>query len=162
MAPDNLDAREGLYRYYLEAPFFIGGSVKKAEAELEEIRKRDPDRALGLAIAVKTNAKHYDEAFALCEKALAKDPDNYVALFQYGRAASFSGRNLERGLTCLQKALAMEPPHPSSPKHVQIWIRIGDIQHKLGKTEEARAAYHRALELDAANRPAKAALEKLK
>ena len=46
--PDNLDAREGLFQYYTQAPFFVGGSASKAAAQLEEIRRRDVDRGTAL------------------------------------------------------------------------------------------------------------------
>jgi tetratricopeptide (TPR) repeat protein len=42
--PGNLDARNGLAAYYLQAPGFLGGSVEKASEQAEEIRKRDPLR----------------------------------------------------------------------------------------------------------------------
>ncbi|MCX6951325.1 MAG: hypothetical protein NTV51_03955, partial [Verrucomicrobia bacterium] len=42
--PNNLGAREGLYQFYSRAPWPIGSS-SKAQTQLDEIRKLDPDRA---------------------------------------------------------------------------------------------------------------------
>jgi tetratricopeptide (TPR) repeat protein len=42
--PDNLDARVGLVTFYSEAPGVVGGSIPKAIAEAEEIKKRNPYR----------------------------------------------------------------------------------------------------------------------
>ncbi|HKG90750.1 MAG TPA: tetratricopeptide repeat protein [Gemmatimonadaceae bacterium] len=42
--PNNLDAREGLMQFYLQAPGFMGGSVDKAKAEVAEIARRSPYR----------------------------------------------------------------------------------------------------------------------
>lgn len=63
--PDNLDAREGLYQFYTQAPWPIGSSGKAA-AQLAEIQKRSPDRATVLQVLAKANAKDYAAAFQLC------------------------------------------------------------------------------------------------
>jgi tetratricopeptide (TPR) repeat protein len=162
MNPDDLDAREGLFQYYNQAPFFVGGSSAKAAHELEEIRKRDPDRATVLEVITKTAAKDFDAAFEICDRALAKNPDNYAALYQYGRAASLSGRNLERGLACLQRCLTLEPPTVASPRHTHAWYRLGDIQLKLAHGAEAKAAFEESLKLDSGNRLARAALDRMR
>jgi tetratricopeptide (TPR) repeat protein len=161
MNPNDLDAREGLFQYYLRAPFFVGGSEAKAAEQLDEIRRRDPDRATVLAVISKTKAKDYAAAFALCEEVLAKHPDNYPALYQYGRTASMSGENLPRALTLLQHALQFDPPTPASPQHTHVWFRIGDIQQKLGHLPAAKQAFQEALKLDPGNRAAADALAKL-
>ena len=159
--PDNLDAREGLWRFYDGAPWPIGSSSKAAK-QLEEIRKRDPDRATVLNVIGKANAKDFPAAFKLCDDALAKNPANYVALYQYGRTASVSGQNLERGIACLQQCLALPPPGPASPTHSHASFRIGTLHEQLNHPAEARAAYESALQLDSANKQAADALAKLK
>src|SRR5439155_1976850 len=50
--PDYVDAREGLYQFYQQAPWPIGSS-SKAAAQLAEIAKRDPDRATVLSVLTK-------------------------------------------------------------------------------------------------------------
>ncbi len=158
MDPSNLDAREGLFQFYLRAPFFVGGSTAKADAELAQIRARDPERATALAVLARASMKDYAGAFRLCDEALARNPNDYTALYQYGRTASVSGTNLQRGVECLRKALTLEPPHPASPTHSNLWYRLGDIEEKLGNPAEARAAYENAVELDPANRQAQSGL----
>ena len=159
--PGYLDAREGLFQFYLRAPWPIG-SAAKAAAQLDGIRERDPERAAALEIASKANAKDYPGAFQLCGAALERNPDNYIVLYQYGRTSSISGSQLERGLACLQRCLTLEPPTPASPAHTQVWHRIGAIQEKLGRVADARVAYQTALGLDPGNRPASDALARLK
>jgi tetratricopeptide (TPR) repeat protein len=39
--PDNIDARADLAEYYLKAPWFLGGSKEKAEAQAHEISQRN-------------------------------------------------------------------------------------------------------------------------
>jgi tetratricopeptide (TPR) repeat protein len=159
--PNYLDAREGLIQFYLQAPWPIGSS-SKAAAHLEEMRQRAPERAMTLSVMMKMNAKDYAAAFKLCEEALRKDPKNYVALYYYGRTASISGQNLERGLDRLQRCLELEPPSPAAPTHSNVWHRIGVVLEHLKRTAEARTAYETALKLDPGNPQSKLALEKLR
>lgn len=159
--PDYLDAREGLFQFYQRAPWPVGSSAK-ANAQLEEIRQRDPARAIILSVLLKVNAKDYAAAFKLCEEALARNPADYVALYHFGRTASISGANLTRGLASLHACLKLEPPTPASPTHSNAWQRIGNIEERLQRPAEARAAYEAALKLDASNRQAADALAKLK
>lgn len=160
LAPDNIDAREGLFEFYARAPFLAGGSSSKAAAELDAIRRRDPDRATALAAIAKADARDYAAAFALCDEVLAHHPDDYTALYQYGRTASFSGQNLARGLACLQHALTLKPPGPASAQYTQVWYRIGTLQRKLGHAADARHAFTMALQLDPSNESAARALGK--
>lgn len=158
--PANIDAREGLYQFYTQAPWPIG-SGSKAATHLAEIQHRAPDRATVLLVLAKANAKDFAAAFALCESVLAKDPANYTALYQFGRTAAVSGQNLERGLARLEKCLQLRPPAPASPTHSHAWQRVGNIQEKLNRPAEARASYEAALKLDSGNRQATDALAKL-
>lgn len=159
--PGYLDAREGLFQFYERAPWPIGSSAKAA-AHLEEIRKRDPDRATVLSVLSKVRAKDYAAAFALCEAALVKNPDNYAALYQYGRTAFESAQHLDRGLQALQRCLQLEPPTPGSPTHANAWQRIGNIHEKAKRPAEARAAYEAALKLDPFNQQAADGLARVK
>lgn len=159
--PDYLDAREGLVQFYQRAPWPIGSSAK-ADAHLEEIRKRDPHRAAMLSVIVKAAAKDFAAAFKLCDEALADRPDDYVALYQYGRTASISGQNLELGLACLQRCLTLDPPTPAAPTHSHVWQRIGNLHERLNHPDDARKAYQSALELDSSNSAAAQALARLK
>jgi tetratricopeptide (TPR) repeat protein len=159
--PDYLDARVGLYQFYQRAPWPIGSNAK-ATAQLEAIRQRNPALATTLAVGAKADAKDYATAFQLCERVLAEKPADYTALYQYGRTASVSGQNLERGIAALEKCLAQEPPSPSLPSHSNVWFRIGVIRQKRSQLAEARAAFAQALQLDSGNQQAADALAKLK
>lgn len=158
--PDYLDAREGLYQFYQRAPWPLG-SQAKAAAQLAEIRRRDPDLATVLSVTSRINARDFPGAFAVCDEVLAKAPDHYTALYYYGRCASISGQNLDRGLARLQRCLKLEPPSPASPSHSNVWHRIGTIHQQQGRVAEARAAYTEALRLDPSNQQATTALAQL-
>lgn len=159
--PDYIVAREGLFQFYQRAPWPFGSS-SKAAAQLEEIRKRDPDLATILGVVSKTRTNDFAAAFKLCDDVLQRHPDNYVALYHYGRTASIAGQNLERGLECLRRCLQLEPPTPASPTHSHTWQRMGSILEQLKRPTEAREAYETALKLDPTNRQAADALAKLK
>ncbi|MEO5960550.1 MAG: tetratricopeptide repeat protein [Opitutaceae bacterium] len=159
--PTSIDARIGLMQFYQRAPWPLGSSAKAA-AQLEEIRKLDPDRATVLSVTTKTAAKDYAAAFKICDEALAKRADDYLALYHYGRTAALSGQNLPRGLSCLQKCAAMPEPGGPSPRHSDVWNRLGNIQEQLAHPAEARTAYETALKLNPANAAAAESLAKLK
>ncbi len=159
--PNNLDAREGLMQFYTEAPWPIGSS-SKAQTQIEEIRKRDYIRGTALMVQARTTAKDYAAAFRLCDEVLAKHPDDYTGLFQYGRTAAISGEHLERGLACLQKCLTLPTPSPAAAPHTNVWMRIGNVQEKMGHRDDARAAYESALKLDPQNRSALEGLGRVK
>jgi tetratricopeptide (TPR) repeat protein len=159
--PSDLDAREGLYQFYTRAPWPLGSSARAA-AHLDAIRQRDPGRAMVLSELNRINDGDYSGAFKLCDEALAHDPANYNALFQYGRTAGLSGDHLDLGLARLRQCLDLSPPTPGSPSHSEIWRHIGTLREKLHQPAEARTAYEKALQLDAGNREAASALAKLK
>jgi tetratricopeptide (TPR) repeat protein len=159
--PDNLDARQGLFEYYEQAPWPLGSS-EKAATELDEISRRDPVRAIALSVRLKTDAKDYTGAFRICDDLLKKNPDDYTALYQFGRTAAISGLRLTQGIACLQKCLTLTPPSAASPRPTHVWTRIGILQEKLGLSAEARASYAIAVKLDPANRQASDSLANLK
>jgi tetratricopeptide (TPR) repeat protein len=159
--PDDIEARAGLMQFYQRAPWPLG-SNSKAVAQLEEIRKRDPDRATVLTVTLKTAEKDFTGAFNLCDQILAKKPDDYTALYQYGRTAALSGQNLRRGAECLRKCLTLNQPGPSAPSASHAWNRLGDVEVKLSHPAEARLAYEKAINLDPTNKTAAESLAKLK
>jgi adenylate cyclase len=105
--------------------------------------------------------KEADAAFALCEQALAIDPNNVRALMNFGVkfylpvALGLSGDpkgNLARADQLESKALALDPnwtwPHDMK----------GNILRTQGRAEEAVAEHERALALDTSNTDAAAEL----
>jgi len=159
--PTDLDAREGLVHFYQRAPWPLG-SRARAAAHLEAIRQRDPIRATVLGVLGRTNVGDYAGAFRLCEEALAANPADYNALYQFGRTAELSGENLHWGISCLEKCLSLGPPTPASPTHSVVWQRIGGLHEKLQHPAVAVAAYEAALRHDAGNHEAAAALQRVK
>jgi tetratricopeptide (TPR) repeat protein len=159
--PENIEARVGLWRFYSEAPLWLGDK-KKAAAELSEIRKRNPDRADLLLIDSAIKAKKFNDAFNLCDERLGQNPEDSFALFQYGRVAIASGQNLDRALANLKKYLALAEIAPSKANPALGWLRLGNLHEKLGQADDARAAYQAALRLKPDDSAAATALANLK
>jgi tetratricopeptide (TPR) repeat protein len=158
--PENLNAREGLFRFYTQAPWPIGSS-SKAAAQLAEIRKRNPDRALRLGVQTAFGAKDYAKAFTLCEDAMARNPESYPALCFFGQAAAISGLRLEHGLACLQRACSLASQPQDSFSKSSAWFYLGNIQERLRRVAEARSAYETALGIDPNNKFAAGALARI-
>jgi len=106
------------------------------------------------ALKVGMISKEADAAFALCEQALAIDPNNVRALWVFGfkffmpAALGFSGDpkgDLERADELESKALALDPDYTSTHD------MKGSILRHQGRYEEAVAEHERALALDPSN-----------
>lgn len=60
--PKNLEARDDLADFYLEAPWVVGGGEKKAQAQAEEIQKLEPAQAHLLRARIAEKKKEFDAA----------------------------------------------------------------------------------------------------
>ena len=158
--PRNLDARQALMNFLLQAPGIAGGSVEKAQALAEETKKFDPPRGRQMLAAVYSNQKKYALAFAEFEEVLRDKPDDYTSLYQVGRLAASSGQSLDRGLATLRRCVEMTPPE-GEPGHAAAWWRIGNILEKKSDKAGARGAYEAALRIDPKFSQAIEALKKL-
>jgi tetratricopeptide (TPR) repeat protein len=74
--PDHVRARDGLVRFYLQAPGIVGGSDKQAYVELEEIKKRDSVWAHRSYARIHEHEKNYEAAEKEHLAAIEEDPDN--------------------------------------------------------------------------------------
>jgi tetratricopeptide (TPR) repeat protein len=120
-----------------------------------------------------------EEALDFMEKVIRINPDHAQALNFVGYTLTEQGRDLDRALILIKKALEIEPENGyfldslawlyfktqkldkaweaiSRAVTIQgqdpvIWDHYGDIASSLGKKEKAREAYQRALELEAPN-----------
>jgi tetratricopeptide (TPR) repeat protein len=191
--PDNLDARDDIILYYLQAPGFLGGSKDKARAMAQEIQRRNayrgavawvqvcgnvkdkpclerelnilvnsyPDSAIGYSSLASyyVSEKQYDKAFSVIDARLKAKPDDPAMLYAYGRAASITGMNLERGEQALKEYMAS--PIPTGPSIAHAHYRLGLIEEKKGAKDLARREYQAALRLDPGQQEASRALAAL-
>ena len=87
-------------------------------------------------------------------------PDNYPALYQFGRAVSLSSEHIDRGMEALKKCLTLEPS-PGAPGHDAAQCRLGNLWEKKGDKNAARAAYRESLALNPNFKEASESLKKL-
>lgn len=145
--PKSIEARLSLLGYYQQAPGIVGGGMDKAYAQAQEIKKLDANRGRMVVAGLYVTEKKFDLAFAQFEEALKSNPDDYAALFQFGRLAAISGLRMDEGLVALRKCLKQTPPEGQPPLAAAHW-RIGFILEKKGDKAGARAEYEASLKLD--------------
>lgn len=156
LAPAEVSYREGLVDFYRQAPGLAGGSLEKARRHAEALAKLDPVRGAAWLSSILVQEGRFKEAMAACDEALGLRPDDYAALFNFGRVSSESGLRLVEGEAALRRCLE-RVPGPSEPSHAGVWYRLGLIAEKRGDGVAARVAYGESLRLEPAfNRPAEA------
>ena len=159
--PDNIEARAALATFYRMSPWFIGGSMDKAHAQADEIKKRDPLRGAQIEGEICIAEKKYDDAFNAFESLLKDHPDQIAALYQIGYIAATTGQRLDRGEAALKEYLT-HTPKDTQPSLAYAHYRLGNIYQKKDETDAARKEYQAALALDPHLKPAADALDDLK
>jgi tetratricopeptide (TPR) repeat protein len=159
--PNNLDARAALVTFYRMSPWFVGGSMKKAHAQADEIKKRDPLRGAEAEGEICIAEEKYADAFGAFESLLKEHPDQIAALYQIGYIAATTGQRLDRGEAALKEYLT-HTPNDTQPSLAYAHYRLGDIFREKEDTGAARKEYQAALALDPNLKQAADALEDLK
>jgi tetratricopeptide (TPR) repeat protein len=159
--PDNIEARAALATFYRMSPWFVGGSMTKAHAQADEIKKRDPLRGAQVEGEICIAEEKYDDAFNAFESLLKEHPDQIAALYQIGYIAATTGQRLDRGEAALREYLT-HTPKDTQPSLAYAHYRLGNIYQKKDETDAARKEYQAALALDPHLKPAADALDDLK
>jgi len=106
-----------------------------------------------------TSQKLYDKAFALLDQRLKSKPDEPLTLYAFGRTASISGQNLDRGEEALRAYLGLPVQVGAAPANAH--YRLGLILDKKGDKAGARTEYQTAVRLNPGYDEAKKALAAL-
>lgn len=87
------------------------GPARQSLREAVKLAKDDATHILALTWLgwLSQETQQYDDAFAAFDEILTIDPKHTSALYEIGRTAVFSGRELDRGETALRKYLATKP-----------------------------------------------------
>jgi tetratricopeptide (TPR) repeat protein len=103
--------------YYYRARIGYANSVKDANplADVQEAIRLKPDDAAPYALLgyIEWKGKHYDAAIAACNKALARNPRDVLALTSRGQAYLAKG-NVAEGNADLQEAQRLAPQQPKT------------------------------------------------
>ncbi|MDQ6892384.1 MAG: tetratricopeptide repeat protein [Acidobacteriota bacterium] len=105
--------------------------------------------------------KDWSTAVESIERLLRARPDDPVALYEIGRIAALSGRDLERGEASLKRYLE-HSPRGDEPSRADTHFRLAEIGQRRGDRDGARREYRTALELDPGAAAARQALAKLR
>jgi tetratricopeptide (TPR) repeat protein len=127
--PNNIDAREDMILYYLQAPAFLGGGKDKARAMAQEIRKRNPYRGAIAWVRVCNDSK--DRACAERELSFLTTnyPDSSVG---YTSLAAFyvTGKQYNKAFAVIDERLKAKPNDPAAltltvePRHSRVRTSI--------------------------------------
>jgi predicted Zn-dependent protease len=120
-----------------------GGDAKGAEEALRRVLTREPNNATALnnlGYFLVERGVRLDEALALIERAVRLDPSNGSFLDSFGWALFKLGRFAESERQ-LAEAARRNPASATIQEH------LGDVYQRLGKTNDARSAWQRALAL---------------
>ncbi len=165
--PDSLRARVG----WAEAELALGRSAP-ALAALEELRNQQPDSkrillALGRALRAEGQADQARALLAAVGTLAAADQrldldDPWVTAMAGLNRSSEAAWNFGRGLLQRQRweeaASALRAAIEGNPARPAYWTDLGTALARLGRPEEAREAFLRALSVDAEYLPAMAQL----
>lgn len=158
--PKNLSARSSLMGFYQNAPSMMGGGMDKAYEQAAAIKQLDASRGRLAYATLYVAEKKYAEAFTELEAILKDAPDNYPALYQYGRLTAISGERVDLGIEALKKCLTTPSP-AGTPGHDAANWRLGNLWEKKGDKPAARAAYRASLSVNPNFPQAADALKKL-
>jgi len=140
--PNNIEARQALYNYYVMAPGIMGGSEEKAFEQANAIVKLNPFRGyMMLANFHMRVNKDTIEAEKQIKKAISAEPergDGYKQLgYHYLNRKRFQDAYIQ-----MQKFIDAEPKNPDS------YDSYGDVFKAEKKYDQAIEKYHRALSVD--------------
>lgn len=160
LAPQQVEYRLSLIRYYQAAPGLAGGGMEKALTAAEEVRALDPIRGSLTVIGIHVSAKQWPAAFTELSRLREQSPALREVDYQFGRLASLSGLHVEEGITALRRFLAA-PATPGDTSHAQALFRLGTLLEKTGRPDEARSTYRDALAADPNHQPSRDAVARL-
>lgn len=159
--PTALAYQEGLVDFYRQAPAIAGGSMARAREHAATVARLDPVRGKLLQASLSAQDGDTANALAICREVIAQNPDHYLALYTFARAATDAGMDLDEAADYLHRCLKLTPA-PSEPNHAGAYYRLGMAAEKSGRRDEARALYHKSLELEPGFSKAEDALAALK
>lgn len=139
LEPDNFMFRQGLIEFYTTAPRIVGGSMPKAYEQADAIAARDSDQGAFATANLKIVERDYRAALDILAGVLRNEPDNYYALFQFGRTSATSGLDLDAGRAALRRCLELPAPDKGAPP-ASVWWQVSLIESRQGNLAAARQA----------------------
>jgi len=109
--PNNLEAVNDLFTYYLEAPGFLGGGLDKAMALAEQLKSKDPVEYHYAAAQIAERRKEYNIAEAQLRKAVDLAPRQVGRVIDLAKFLARRGRYSESE-EAFKRAEQIKPDSP--------------------------------------------------
>lgn len=139
--PANLDARQSLIQFYLQAPGFMGGSTKKAQEQADAILEYNVRRGHSAWGDVHWHEKAYDEAAQAYRAALDAEPSFRGSYYQLARFYR-SRQQFDKGIAVFYELLALDSTQAN------VYYQIGTYHQQAEAYGDALEAFETMLELD--------------
>jgi tetratricopeptide (TPR) repeat protein len=155
-----LGAFAGGYIDYREKDF---GRARLRLREAAALARDDATKILALTWLgyLSQESQQYDDAFAAFDKILTIDAKHFAALYEIGRTALFSGRELDRGEASLRRYLTTTP-RVDEPSIALAHLQLGLLLERKGDRVAALREVEVAMKLDSSVDGGQAALNRLK
>ncbi len=141
LKPDHLGGHIGLCRYYLYAPFVVGGSVSKALDQAEEIVRIDAFQGYMMYAAIYDYDKDEPNMIVYFKKAITANPKRYEPYHRLGYI-SLNKKEIDDAITYFDKMVECAPNDPNS------YDSRGDGYMAKNMTDEALKNYQKALSVN--------------
>lgn len=121
----------------------------QAESEYRDLMQAFPDstRPVVSLVTLLQTRERFAEAFAVIDARLTRFPNDTVVIYQLGRVAAISGKELTRGEAALRKFLALLGVGDTQSQ-ASAHYRLGMIREKQGDVANARVQYDSAIVLN--------------
>lgn len=138
------------------------GDRAEAERELLAAIRAFPDSAAAYYVlgSLYQRTDRAEQAMELYERLLVRRPDETLAHYQIGRAASISGVRLDAGERALRTYLR-SPQREITPLPAAARYRLGLVYERSGDPERARVEFETVLRLSPRHSGARSALARL-
>lgn len=141
-----------------------GKDADAAIAHLTQSLSLRPDEAGYIELAViYQGVERWDEAFNVLEQGRSSAEHDECLSYQIGRTAALSGERLEYGASEMLRFISHWAHYCSRTDYstTAFW-RLGMIYQHMGKLEDARAAFEKALAIDPRHKESKKALRRVR
>jgi tetratricopeptide (TPR) repeat protein len=156
--PENLQARVGLFNYYVQAPGIAGGGIDKAKQQANEIKKLDAFQGYYAFARIYNKEKKYDllEAqYQAMEKEYGDSSEHFYFYNDYGYFLLNQNR-IDESIEKFEKQVEL------APNNANAHDSLGESYEAAGRLKEAANEYRKALELDPDFKDAEKHLKELK
>ncbi|MFV1885180.1 MAG: tetratricopeptide repeat protein [Balneola sp.] len=140
--PNNVEARESVMEFYLQAPGIMGGGRDKAENQAQAIMELDKEAGYVAWGRVFTYYEETDAAIANYTEAIENYPTLLSPYYQLYNL-HFNNGNFEEAVNIAKKQLEQNDDDAAV-----IYLRLGNALQRDNQFDEAYSAYQTTLEMD--------------